>query len=508
MKSTGYKNVTRAAAAIAVMLLFSACGQKDESTTMPAAAKPEATVTTEVPITTSSEEARKLYLEGRGLLDDLHFVDAHDKFVQATEKDPDFAMGHLMVATTSLSVEEFFDSVGKASAAAAGASDGEQLYIEALVAGSENNQAAQLAALKKVVAAYPKDARTHMRLGNFLNGQQDFAGAAEHFTHATQLNPEFAGAYNSLGYAYRSLDDLEQAKAAFEKYVELLPNEANPQDSYAELLMEMGNYGESIEHYQMAVDIDPNFSSAYAGISTNYSLMGESERAQEAADQMLAVARVFAERQNALFQSATSHLFAGDIDAAMKVCETIASEAEVAGDHSAVAGAHEYMGDVMLNTGDAAKAEEHFAAALEHRQQADINDANKAQAQRAYTFKTAIAAMIAEDAEAAAARTAEYTAAAEANGTAFERRRIHALAGYLAMSNDDMAAGAEHLAQASQFNPVVLYWSAVAHNAIGNKDKAMDLASRAANRNTLSANLPFVRAKAMKLLEELNAGEV
>jgi hypothetical protein len=76
------------------------------------------------------------------------------------------------------------------------------------------------------------------------------------------------------------------------------------------------------------------------------------------------------------------------------------------------------------------------------------------------------------------------------------------------MSNDDMAAGAEHLAQASQFNPVVLYWSAVAHNAIGNKDKAMDLASRAANRNTLSANLPFVRAKAMKLLEELNAGEV
>lgn len=508
MKSTSYKNVTRAAVAIAVMLLFSACGQKDESTTMPAAAKPEATVTTEVPITTSSEEARKLYLEGRGLLDDLHFVDAHDKFVQATEKDPDFAMGHLMVATTSLSVEEFFDSVGKASAAAAGASDGEQLYIEVLVAGSENNQAAQLAALKKLVAAYPKDARTHMRLGNFLNGQQDFAGAAEHFTHATQLNPEFAGAYNSLGYAYRSLDDLEQAKAAFEKYVELLPNEANPQDSYAELLMEMGNYGESIEHYQMAVDIDPNFSSAYAGISTNYSLMGESERAQEAADQMLAAARVFAERQNALFQSATSHLFAGDIDAAMQACDTMASEAEVNGDHSAAAGAHEYMGDVMLNTGDAAKAEEHFAVALEHRQQADINDANKAQAQRAYTFKTAIAAIIAEDAEAAAARTAEYTAAAEANGTAFERRRIHALAGYLAMTNDDMAAGAEHLAQASQFNPVVLYWSAVAQNAIGNKDKAMDLASRAANRNTLSPNLPFVRAKAMKLLEELNAGEV
>ena len=508
MKITSYQNGTRAALAFAALLLLCACGQKDESTTMPDAVKPEAAVTSEVPITTSSDEARELYLEGRGLLDDLHFVDAHDKFIQAIEKDPDFAMAHWMAANTSLNVEEFFDSVAKASAAAAGASEGEQLYIQALVAGSENNQAAQLDALKKLVAAYPKDARTHMLLGNFLNGQQDFAGAAEHYTHATQLNARFAGAYNALGYAYRSLDDLEKAKAAFEKYVELLPNEANPQDSYAELLMEMGNYGESIEHYQMAVDIDPNFSSAYAGISTNYSLMGEPERAQEAADQMLAAARVFAERQNALFQSATSHLFAEDSDAAMKVCDTIVSEAEAKGDHSAAAGAHEYMGDVMLNAGDAAKAEEHFAAALEHRQQADINDANKAQAQRAYTFKAAIAAMIAEDAEAAAARTAEYTAAVKASGTAFERRRIHALAGYLAMTNDDMAAGAEHLAQADQFNPVVLYWSAVAQNAIGNKDKAMDLASRAANRNTLSPNLPFVRAKAMKLLEELNAGQV
>jgi tetratricopeptide (TPR) repeat protein len=439
-------------------------------------------------------------------LDDLHFVDAHDKFAQAVEQDSDFAMAHLMTAITSQSVEEFFDSVSRANAAVAGVSEGEQLYIRALVARSENDQAAQRDALEKAVAAYPGDPRTHMFLGNFLNGQQDFAGATEHYTHATQLNPQFAGAYNALGYAYRSLDDLDKAKAAFEKYVELLPDEANPQDSYAELLMEMGNYAESIEHYQMAIDLDPNFSSAYAGISRNYSLMGEPERAQETADQMLAAARVFAERQNALFQSVTSYLFAGDIDAAMEVCNTMAAEAEVQRDHGAAAGAYEYMGDAMLNSDEAANAEEHFAAALEHRQQAATNDANKAQAQRNYTFKTAIAAMIAEDGEAAAARTAEYTAAAEANGTAFERRRIHALAGYLAMTNDDMAAGAEHLAQAGQFNPVVLYWSAVAQNAIGNKDKARDLAYRAANRNTLSPSLPFVRARAIKLLEELNAG--
>ena len=504
------KTPLRIVVTFGALLMLAACGQKDEPPATaemaePAAAK--APVAVKVPVTTTSAEARDLYMEGRALLDDLHFVEARELFMQAVQADPDFAMAHFMVAITSQSAAEFFDAVGKANAAAAGASDGEQLYIRALVAGSENDQAGQLAALNELVGMYPQDERTHMALGNYLNGQQDFAGAAKHFTHATQKNPEFAGAYNSLGYAYRSLDDLDQAKAAFEKYVELLPGEANPHDSYAELLMEMGDYDNSIKHYEMSLELDPNFAASYAGISRNHSLMGEPDLAQEAADRMLASARNFAERQNALFQTVLAHLFAGDVEAAMQVCETMAAEAEVKGDHAALGGVHEYMGDIMLDAGEAAAAEEHYAAALEHRQQANINEANKALAARTHLFKTAIAAIVADDAETAATRTAEYTAAVEeADGTAFERLRIHELQGYLAMITDDMAAGAKHLSQASQLNPVVLYWSAVAHKEAGDIEQAMDLATRAANRNTLSQNLPFVRGEALQLLAELQAG--
>lgn len=503
-----YRETQRAIVAVAALLLLAACGQKDESTAMPEAAQPQAAaeVAAKVPVTTSSDAARASYLKGQALLDGLHFTDAHEAFVEAVAADPNFAMGHVMLAITSLSTAEFFDEVAAASGAAGGASEGEQLYVEALVAGSENDQAAQRAALTKLVGMYPADERTHMALGNFLNGQQDFAGAAKHFGHAAQRNPDFAPAYNSLGYAYRSLDDLDQAKGAFEKYVALLPKEANPHDSYAELLMEMGNYDESIRHYRMAIDIDPNFLSAYAGISRNYSLMDSADEAQAAADDMLAAARNLAERQNAMFTTVTAQLFAGDADKAMETTGTMAAEAEVKGDHAAVAGAHEYMGDIMLDAGDGAAAEKHYAAALEHWQMADANDAAKARAKRNYTYKTALAAMIAEDAEAAASRTADYVAAATANGTAQEKLQIHAVEGYLAMMNDDMAGGAAHLAQANQLNPVVLYYSAVANNALGNKDKALDLASRAANRNTLSPNLPFVRADAMKLLAELQAG--
>lgn len=489
----------RRAVAVSVVLLLVACGQQDEAATAVSGAE-------KVPVTTSSARAMELYEKGRALLDDLHFFEAHELFLQAVDEDPQFAMGHFMVASTSLTAAEFFDAVARADESAAGASPGEQLYIRALVAAAENDQDAQRQALTELVGMFPRDERTHMQLGNFLNGQQDFAGAAEHFTHATQVNPDFAGGYNSLGYAKRSLEDFDGAKAAFAKYVELIPDEANPHDSYAELLMETGDYESSIEHYRKSLSIDPHFGASYAGIAINESLRGRPDLAQEAADQMLAAARNFAERQAALFQSVTAHLYAGDIEAAMEVCDTMLAEATVQGDHAAMGGIHEYMGDVMLVAGDAAKAEEHFAAALESRQRADINDANKAQARRTHLYKTAIAAMIGDDGEAATARAAEFTAAAEADGTAFERRRIHELAGYLAMYDEDMEGAAKHLAQASQLNPVVLYWSAVVNAELGNTDKAADLAFRAANRNTLSPNLPFFRADAQKLLADLNAG--
>ena len=66
---------------------------------------------------------------------------------------------------------------------------------------------------------------------------------------------------------------------------------------------------------------------------------------------------------------------------------------------------------------------------------------------------------------------------------------------------------AAELAQANQLDPIALYWAAVANKNLGNGHKAVDLATRAAYRNTLSANLPFFRAEALAFLVELEALE-
>jgi tetratricopeptide (TPR) repeat protein len=488
----------RPLAACALLLVVAACTQKSatESTESAAPAK--------IPVTTASDEARAAYDKGLGLYDNLKFADAHAAFQEATEADPDFAMAYAMSAQSSQTAADFFAAVDKAKAAAAKASDGEQLYIKALAAGADNDTAGQRATLQDLVSAYPRDERSHFTLAQFLFGQQDFEGAITHLKHATDINPDFAPAYNMLGYSYRSLDKLDDARTAFETYVSLVPNEPNPHDSYAELLMEMGDYDTSIENYRKALDIDPHFASAYIGISTDYALKGDTDQALSTSEKQLAAARNFPERQAALFQTVRVHLFAGDNEAALAACEKMLADADAAGNHAAQGGIHEYMGDIMAVAGDPAKAEEHYTMALQQRQQANLNEANKAQAERAYKFKMAIAAIVAGDDKTAAARADEYTAAAEADGTTFEKRRVHELAGYLAAMNNDPVTSAEQLAQANQLNPIVLYWSAVANRDAGIIAKAVELAKRAANRNTLSPNLPFFRQKALQLIEDLN----
>ena len=72
-----------------------------------------------------------------------------------------------------------------------------------------------------------------------------------------EIDPKFTLPYNQLGYAYRAQGKNAEAEKTFKKYAELLPDDPNPHDSYAELLMRLGRFDESIAEYKKALQIDP-----------------------------------------------------------------------------------------------------------------------------------------------------------------------------------------------------------------------------------------------------------
>src|SRR5262245_16032954 len=123
-RSTMRRSRTLLAASLAgLALAASACGsrtEKAEAASAPAAAPKE------VAITTSSDEARQLYLKGRDRVEKLKVTDGNAFFRSALEKDPGFALAWLGVANSAATAQEFFDAIKKAVEAAPKATEGEQ----------------------------------------------------------------------------------------------------------------------------------------------------------------------------------------------------------------------------------------------------------------------------------------------------------------------------------------------------------------------------------------------
>ena len=75
--------------------------------------------------------------------------------------------------------------------------------------------------LSKLDLKAPGKARREYDKGHQLLMKKDFSGAVEHLTAATSIYPSFVSAHNSLGSAYLSLGQQEQARAEFAQAIAL-----------------------------------------------------------------------------------------------------------------------------------------------------------------------------------------------------------------------------------------------------------------------------------------------
>ncbi len=234
-----------------------------------------------VPITTSSEQARALYVKARDYAEKLRATDAHALFAKAVAKDKNFAMAYLGMANSSGTAKDFFDALGHAVAVADKVSPGEKLWILSIDQGAKNDLAHQKDSLDKLVQMFPADERVQNQLGQYLFNRQDYTAAIAAYERAIKIAPSFTQPYNQLGYAYRFTDKLADAERTFRKYIELIPTDPNPYDSYAELLMHEGKFDESIASYKKALAIDGHFIASYVGIGNDQMFEGHTADARK-----------------------------------------------------------------------------------------------------------------------------------------------------------------------------------------------------------------------------------
>ena len=458
-----------------------------------------ATAAGKISITSSSEEGRALYLKGRDLAERLRATDARRFYEQAAAKDTSFALAYVGLANTSGTNREFVEAVTKAVALAPKVSEGERHMVLALDAGLKNDPAGVLRHYTELVALFPKDERAQTLLANTYFGRQEYQRAIDHFVKATEINANFSQPYNQMGYAYRFLGQNGQAETAFKKYIELIPDDPNPYDSYAELLMKLGRFDESIAMYNKALAIDANFVASYIGIGNDQLFKGQPAAARETFAKIAKVARNTGEKRTAHFWTAASYVYEGATDKALAEIEANFALSGAEQDGGTQSGDLNLMGDILREAGRVDDALVRYNKAVDVSEAASVPPEAKAATRRNYLFEQARAAVAKHDLATAKAKAAAYRTEVAARKVPFELRQQQEVEGLIALEEKRYAAAAQAFAKANQQDPRILLYTAVALKDAGDTARAAEMATKAATFNQLSFNYAYVRAKALKM---------
>jgi tetratricopeptide (TPR) repeat protein len=456
-----------------------------------------------IPLTTSSDEARQLFIQGREALDVLKVDEARSYFAQAAEKDPDFAMAHLALAEIAESPEESLAALRRAMTKAGSISLGERLLVLAVEAGSSQNAAAQFEHLERVARLYPDDARVQVRLGNCYVGRNNLNDGVLRYVKALDIAPDFSLPYQRMGLVYQGIGKYDLALKAMSRYVELNPSEPKAHELFAALLMKRGEFEESIASYEKIRSLDPGDLAAPIGISNNFFFLGRTEDARGVFREFYDQAGDDEQRRTALVWLAAFHVHEDDYAAALEELEQAYALAEQSQDAAVSADLLELLGNVLLESGDPDGALTRFEQAKALIMQAGVSSQAKERAHRDLVYYETRIAIAKQDTAMAWKKLSEFRSLAPARWIPGVKESYNELSGRIALLSDQPKIAVKKLSQAEQTDPRVLYLTALAERSAGLDAQAKRTCARTAEFNEARFELAYVRAKAQRLLEKM-----
>src|SRR5436309_203315 len=204
-------------------------------------------------------------------------IDVMRKLVKV---EPEFAMGHEILAQISLDPTEQVNEQKQAVANRAHANAAEQIVIEWFQNSADHKLISAITNMNDVLHKYPHDRWLVFLANSWLTAQTQYERAAAVYENSGITDSP--GLINNAAYTYANLRQFSKAFSLMDKYVALMPNDPNPQDSYAEILRMAGHYTVAIDHYHVALSMNPQFYSSQFGIADTYMLMGDETRARQA----------------------------------------------------------------------------------------------------------------------------------------------------------------------------------------------------------------------------------
>lgn len=278
-------------------------------------------------LSTASGEARKHFQQGMARMETLHWEAALQEWRLSTQADPQFALAHIFLTMLSRDPAEQVSEREKAEATRKSASPEEQLIIDWVSNFNQGHWIPAIQAMNEALDQFPRDQHLAWLAGLWLENQRESERAIPLFERANHLDPKFADPLNQAAYCYARLGNFDKAFADMERYAALLPNEANPQDSLAEISRMAGRFEDALTHYHASLKIDPSFIESQLGLGDTYALMGEEARAREEYAIAITKATTRVEKISFALQSAATYAREGDFASADAAYLAAAQEA-------------------------------------------------------------------------------------------------------------------------------------------------------------------------------------
>lgn len=278
-------------------------------------------------ISTKSPQARALFQEGLTKIEALHEQAGLADWRKAVQADPKFALAHILITFFTQDPAEQVAEREKALATRQFAGQEEQIIIDWLANASQSQWLPAIQSMNEALQHYPQDKHVAWLAGWWLIlNQKQPAKAIPLFERAIRIDPKFADPWNEVAYCYAKTGEFDKAFDRMKKYTELLPNEANPQDSFAEISRLAGRYEEALLHYHLSLKIDPTFNESQLGLGDTYALMGEEAKAR--AEYAVAIQKG-TKVQSALWglQSAATYVREGNLSGADIAFQAVAQQA-------------------------------------------------------------------------------------------------------------------------------------------------------------------------------------
>jgi tetratricopeptide (TPR) repeat protein len=238
--------------------------------------------------------------------------------------EPEFAMGHEILAQISLDPAEQLSEQKLAFANRGHANASEQIVIEWFQEVADHKLIPAITNMNEVLHQYPHDRWLVFLATSWLMEQTQYERAATIYENSgLTASP---GLVNNAAYTYANMRQFSKAFSLMDKFVALMPKDPNPQDSYAEILRMAGYYAVAIDHYRVALSINPQFYSSQFGIADTYMLMGDEARARKEYDAAFKKFPSLGEldRIRWMTHQATTYIYESDIAGADKAFQLLA----------------------------------------------------------------------------------------------------------------------------------------------------------------------------------------